>query len=219
MKNSIGVIVFIFVVLLAVTYLFLGGGEEDTQRPTRVAKRVKIDVPPPTIIPDITESTESFGQEEKQNSIVDTSINEPNQKVVIPKIVDNTFQVVEAPVKTPVKREEKQYPQEHIVSSRTPQMLVTSKPESDTEALWAVNVVSLRSKSDAKNLTDKLKSDAYNAYLTEFDKDNTHWYRVRVGFFSEKQKAEKVGQDISSTYIFKNYWVVKPSKKEILANR
>lgn len=219
MKNSIGVIVFILVVAVAVAYLFLGGGEEDIQRPTRIAKRVKIEVPPPAIIPDKTESTEPFGQKEKERSFFDSSMNEPKQEVVIPKIKDNTFQVEEKPVKKPVKREEKQAPQEQIISSKTPQMLVTSMPESNTETPWVVNIVSLRSRSDAKNFTDKLKSDSYNAYLTEFDKDNTRWYRVRVGFFSEKQKAEKVGQDISSTYIFKNYWVVKPSKKEILANR
>ena len=219
MKNSIGIIAFIIVVLLAVAYLFLGGGEEGIQRPTRIAKRVKIEVPPPAIIPDITESTESFEQKEKKSLIVDSPINEPKQEAVIPKIEDNTFQVEERPAKEPVKREEKQAPQEKIISSRTPQMLVTSVPESNTETLWVVNIVSLRSRSDAKNLIDKLKSDSYNAYLTEFDKDNTRWYRIRVGFFSEKQKAEKMGQDISNSYRLGNYWVVKPSKKEILANR
>jgi DedD protein len=219
MKNSIGIIAFIIVVLLAVAYLFLGSREEGIQRPTRIAKRVKIEVPPPAIIPDITESTESFEQKEKKKSSIDSSINEPKKEEVIPKIEDNRFQEEKKPVKKPDEKEVKQATQKQIISSRTPQMLVAPLPESNTETLWVVNIVSLRSRSDAKNLIDKLKSDSYNAYLTEFDKDNTRWYRVRVGFFSEKQKAEKMGQDISNSYRLGNYWVVKPSKKEILANR
>ena len=97
-------------------------------------------------------------------------------------------------------------------------MLAASDPASKTKNIWAVNVVSVRSKSDASKFFDKL-SGAYNVYLTEFDKDSTHWYRVRIGFFPDKQKAEKAGQDILKKYLLKNYWVVKPSSKEILANR
>ena len=98
-------------------------------------------------------------------------------------------------------------------------MLAASNPESKMKNLWAVNVVSVRSKSDASNFIDRLKNGSYNAYITEFDKDNTHWFRVRIGFFPGKQKAEIAGQDILKRYSFKNYWVVKPAKKEILANR
>ena len=78
--------------------------------------------------------------------------------------------------------------------------LVASNPGSKAEDLWAVNVVSVRSKSDASNFIDKLKSGAYNTYLTEFDKDSTHWYRVRIGFFPDKQKAEIAGQDMLKRY-------------------
>lgn len=98
-------------------------------------------------------------------------------------------------------------------------MIAASNPESKTKKLWAVNIVSVRSKSDANNFIDKMKNGSYKAYITEFDKDSTHWYRVRIGFFPDKQKAEIAGQDILKRYSFKNYWVVKPSKKEILANR
>ena len=98
-------------------------------------------------------------------------------------------------------------------------MLAASNPESKTKNLWAVNVVSVRSKSDARNFIDKLKSGDYNAYITEFDKDNTHWYRVRIGFFPDQKKAEIADQDISKKYLFENSWVVKPSRKEILANK
>lgn len=98
-------------------------------------------------------------------------------------------------------------------------MLAASNPGSKTKNLWAVNVVSVRSKSDAGNFIDKLKNGSYKAYITEFDKDNTHWYRVRIGFFPDKQKAEMTGRDILKKYQFKKYWVVKPSNREILANR
>ncbi len=221
MKNSIGVIVFILVVAVAVAYLFLEGGEDNIQGPTRIVKRVKIDVPPPTIInPDETESSESFVMEENEELIIEESINDPKPNVVFQKNVDNIFQVEDKPVKEPVKRVEKQAPpQKQIIASKTPQMLITSAPKNKAETLWVVNVVSVRSRNDANNFIDKLKGDHYNAYLTTFDKDTTHWYRVRVGFFAEKQKAEKVGQDISNRYRLDNYWIVKPSKKEILANR
>jgi cell division septation protein DedD len=221
MKNSIGVIVFIFVVLLAAAYLFLGGGEEDIQRPTRIAKRVKIDVPPPTIInPDDTKSSGSFLMKKNEELIIEESINDPQPEVVFQKIEDNTFQVEDTPVKDPVKRAEKMAPtQKQIIASKTPKMLVTTAPKNKAETFWVVNVVSVRSRNDANNFIDKLKGDSYNVYLTTFDKDSTHWYRVRVGFFAEKQKAEKVGQDISNRYRLDNYWIVKPSKKEISANR
>ncbi len=221
MKNSMGVIVFILVVAVAVAYLFLEGGEDNIQRPTRIVKRVKIDVPPPTIInPDETESSESFVMEENEELIIEESISNPKPDVVFQKKEDNTFQVEDKPVKEPVKRVEKEAPpQKQIIASKTPQMLITPAPEKKAETLWVVNVVSVLSRKDANNFIDKLKGDSYNAYLTTFDKDATHWYRVRVGFFAEKKKAEKVGQDISSRYQLDNYWVVKPSKKEISANR
>ncbi len=97
-------------------------------------------------------------------------------------------------------------------------MLETSASKNKAETLWVVNVVSERSINDANNIIDKLKGDSYKVYITEFDKNTTRWYRVRVGFFAEKKKAEKVGQDISNKYRLDNYWIVKPSKKEILAN-
>ncbi len=98
-------------------------------------------------------------------------------------------------------------------------MLAASNPERKTQNFWAVNIVSVRTESEASSFIDKLKNETYNAYVTEFDKDNTHWYRVRIGFFPDKQKAKIAGQDILKRYQFKKYWVVKPSNKEILANR
>lgn len=221
MKISIGVIVFIFVVLLTGAYLFFGGGEEDIQRPTRIAKRVKIDVPPPTIInPDETKSSKYFVMEENAELIIEESINDLKPEVVFQKKEDPTFQVEDKPIKDPVKREEKEtLPQKQIIASKTPEMLVTSAPKNKTETFWVVNVVSVRSRKDANNFVDKLKGNSYNAYLTTFDKDTTHWYRVRVGFFADKQKAEKIGRDISSRYQFDDYWIVKPSRTEISANR
>ena len=221
MKNSIGVIVFILVVAIAVAYLFLQGGEENIQRPTRIAKRVKIDVPPPTMInPDDTESSESSVMEEKEELIVEESITDSKPEVIFQKKEDKTVQVKDKPVKDLVKIEQKETPpQKQVMASKTPQKVVTSAPENEAETLWAVNVVSVRSRNDANNFLAKLKGDAYNVYLTEFDKDSTHWYRIRVGFFADKQKAEKVGQDISNKYHLDSYWVVNPSKKEISAYR
>ncbi len=221
MKNSMGVVVFILVAAVAIAYLFLEGGEENIQRPTRIVKRVKIDVPPPTIInPDETKSSDSIVMEENEELIIEESTRDPKPEVVFQKKEENTFQVEDKPVKKPVKRVEKKAPpQKQIIASKTPQKLVTASPKNKTETLWVVNVVSVRSRKDANNFVDKLKGYSYNAYLTTFDKDATHWYRVRVGFFADKQKAEKVGRDISSRYQFDNYWIVKPSKTEIAANR
>ncbi len=84
---------------------------------------------------------------------------------------------------------------------------------------WAVNVASFTRLSDARRLDRKLSSKGYNSYITEFTKGSTLYYRVRVGFYSTRDRASRTGKTIASTY--RNVgtpWVVKPGMEEVVSH-
>ena len=108
MKNSISIIIFILVAALAIAYLFFQGSEEEIQRPTRISKRVKIDVPPPTVInPDETASSDAFVIEENEELIIEETADDPKPEVVLQKKEESAFQMEVEPAEEPVKRAEK----------------------------------------------------------------------------------------------------------------
>lgn len=88
------------------------------------------------------------------------------------------------------------------------------------EKVWAVNVASFSKVVDALKLKDDLDASGYNAYVTRFDDGKKTWHRVRVGFYSSRDEAERAGDSISKKYTSVGEpWVVKPDSSEIRANR
>ncbi len=80
---------------------------------------------------------------------------------------------------------------------------------------WAIQVSACPCFTQAKDLTDKLKQKGISAYLTETIVKGGKWYRVRIGFYETKAKAEEVGRAIVKEFNIKDYWVISPAQEEI----
>ncbi len=80
---------------------------------------------------------------------------------------------------------------------------------------WAIHVASFNTSTAAKSFEKRLDRGGYNAYVTHFKKDGVDWYRVRVGFYSTREKARKNGVVIEKKYDKSGLWIVKPAKSEV----
>jgi cell division septation protein DedD len=83
---------------------------------------------------------------------------------------------------------------------------------------WVVNVASFSTPSEAAGFASILREAGFNAYLTEFTKDGKKWHRVRVGFFSTRQEAQKASKAIATKHRVKSPWVAKAAREEIIKN-
>ncbi len=102
----------------------------------------------------------------------------------------------------------------------------TSDPYSEEDLLqkdlkdqWAINFYSFPKKDDAISLLNKIKVDRYKVYITESNHLSKLWYRVRVGFFPTREEAKKMAGSLSKTYSLNSFWLVKPSRDEILNHK
>ncbi|MBI5344076.1 MAG: SPOR domain-containing protein [Deltaproteobacteria bacterium] len=80
---------------------------------------------------------------------------------------------------------------------------------------WAVNAASFKEGKEAGALRARLRSSRYNAYVTEFTKDNVRWHRVRVGFYRTSKEAKSAAKTIGRKFKVKSAWVIKPSREEV----
>lgn len=123
------------------------------------------------------------------------------------------------PVKPPVKVAKAPEPTPAPAAApapapKKPAPVSTSKPKAaSSEGNWIVNVASFTENAPATALKKKLIKGGHFAYNTEFMKDGTQWYRVRVGFFSSKEVAQKSANRIKSNYSHTG-WITKASDKE-----
>lgn len=193
----IGLAAFLLITIFLGVYLFRKG-EQQVYRPKRIAKRVKIELPPPSLEADREQISSRVEIEQAPQVPVEPEKSE--EKPIIKKKAVTTS--------VAVSREKEKKPK--IVSKivRTP---VSVKN-------WVVNVVSTPSKSDAAKFLERLRKGGYQGYITEFNYKNKLWYRVRVGFYSSKKEAGRVGEKISNKYLLKSYWAVKASDSEIMAH-
>lgn len=83
---------------------------------------------------------------------------------------------------------------------------------------WAVGLASFKTLGEAQSVTASIKAMRHNAYITETVKDGRKWYRVRVGFYSTREEAEKIGATLSARFGFQSIWVVKPARDEAKAH-
>ncbi len=90
----------------------------------------------------------------------------------------------------------------------------TAKPKiASSQGNWVINVASFTEKAPANALKKKLTKGGHFAYNTEFMKDGTQWYRVRIGFYNSKEVAQKAANQIKSNYSHTG-WITKASDKE-----
>ncbi|MFQ5480876.1 MAG: SPOR domain-containing protein [Thermodesulfobacteriota bacterium] len=181
--------------------IFFGGCSSNVEEQSNVIaqKRVKIDI---------------------QEIVPDDEV--PGRQKAVAKRVDQVRSKADkdgAPaVKPPVKTASRAKAAKKTVrkKQRTVRKKASIKAASGT---WAVNVASFTKSADAMRLRKKLIASGRSAYITEFTKDGTFYYRVRVGFFTSRESAKRVGRAISRS--FKNTgdaWVVQPGKAEIASH-
>jgi len=62
------------------------------------------------------------------------------------------------------------------------------------------------------NVTPDSAFDKYRLYTSEFEKDGKSWYRLRLGFFTTKEAADKVHKILTKRY--PGSWITKVSEQE-----
>jgi hypothetical protein len=86
---------------------------------------------------------------------------------------------------------------------------------------YAVQVLTVSEKNlkYATELVKTLLGDGQYAYLYRRDFGGKSWYRIRAGFFPDREQARQAGEAIVSKYadkkLFKEYWVTLPSQREL----
>ena len=202
-KTIILLIVLVVIGGVAAYFLFFGDvGMAPFPEPEKIAKRIKIEAPPPT----------DAKEEAAKSPDVQTPAPEPVQ-------VSPVEQGAAKPVE--VKPEIKTAAKEVVPEKKEGVKKDKQKPVAGKKMayrLWAMHIASYVSKEEALSMVKRLKQDNYNAYMTEFDLKGKHWYRVRVGFYASDREAKAIGQKISGSYSISGIWTVKPNKKEIMSH-
>ncbi|MFQ5427720.1 MAG: SPOR domain-containing protein [Thermodesulfobacteriota bacterium] len=187
-------------ILGTVASFFFGGCTKAEEQQTRViaSKRVTIDVQ----------------QETVPDEVVVASIerDKPHETPAVKKIEVKKKSAAKAVKKAPAKKAPRA-----VVKQKRPQQ--KKKALKTITNSWAINVASFKNLPEAKRLKKRLTNSGRSAYITEFTKGNTLYYRVRVGFFASRSSASREGRAISSE--FKNTgsaWVVQPGMSEIVTH-
>lgn len=89
----------------------------------------------------------------------------------------------------------------------------TAKPKSGE--VWAVNALSTQDGVKARELLDELMKLPYHVYAYQKEIKGRNWYRIRIGFFSSRDEADKVGVDLARRYNLPPPWIVRPGKQEL----
>ena len=74
---------------------------------------------------------------------------------------------------------------------------------------WVVNVLSSPTAEEIIQTTDRLIKNGYPAYITQTHINGKKYQRLRVGFFTTKKEADKIGRNIMSKLKLKAFWSVK----------
>lgn len=188
------------------------GGEENNV----VSKRVKIELPekklPTEAVPDKVSraEAETGTMSAKKESSPNADSGDVTQSSVSKK-ESSAKQPMPDVAREPLKSETRV----ETRSAKTKETTVAAA-ELATKNAWAINVASFTTEKSALNLRERLRKAGYNAYTTEFLKNGKTWYRVRVGFFSTKEKAMVNGKKIEISFDTTSPWIVKPAKEEVI---
>jgi hypothetical protein len=84
------------------------------------------------------------------------------------------------------------------------------------EDRWIVQVAAVRTQKEAMAFKEKLMASGFPAYSGSAMVKKEEWIRVRVGFFKNKDEAQKAGEEIRERCYFKGpYWITRVSQKEM----
>jgi len=81
---------------------------------------------------------------------------------------------------------------------------------------WVVHVVSVKTIEQAMIYKERLMAVGFPAYSIRAKVKGEDWVRVRVGFFNNREEAQKAAPEINEKFILKGpYWITKVLKKEM----
>ena len=91
---------------------------------------------------------------------------------------------------------------------------VQNNLEERDKGRWAVNVLSSPLKKEVVPVVVKLIRADFPVYITRANVNGTDYMRVRVGFFTDKTKADSEGKRLMEVLKFTDFWVMKAREKE-----
>jgi hypothetical protein len=97
-----------------------------------------------------------------------------------------------------------------IVSSLKVQENLTKGPKD----YWIINVLSAREEEVIAPHAIKLIRSGYPAYITTADIDGKEWMRLRVGFYGQKEVADREGKKLMEILGFTDIWTTKVGDME-----
>ncbi|HJX34488.1 MAG TPA: hypothetical protein VJ373_04860 [Desulfatiglandales bacterium] len=92
-----------------------------------------------------------------------------------------------------------------IVSSLEVQENLTKSPKD----YWIINVISAREEEVIVPHTIKLIRSGYPVYITTADINGKEWMRLRVGFYGQKEGADREGKKLMEILGFTDIWTTK----------
>jgi cell division protein FtsN len=114
--------------------------------------------------------------------------------------------------KEEVTQEEKVAQNEKAISGEE----VPKKEEVTRKENWVVHVASVKTIEQAMIHKERLMAAGFPAYSIRTKVRGEDWIRVRVGFFNNREEAQKAGNEVEKKLIAKEpYWITKVSKKEM----
>jgi hypothetical protein len=92
-----------------------------------------------------------------------------------------------------------------IVSSLEVQENLTKSPKD----YWIINVISAQEEEVIVPHVIKLIKSGYPVYITTTDIKGKEWMRLRVGFYGQKEDADREGEKLMEILGFKDIWTTK----------
>ncbi len=89
------------------------------------------------------------------------------------------------------------------------------KPAPVKSETWVINALSTQDGEKARAIMDEMMKLPYRVYAYQKEIKGRNWYRIRVGFFSSREEAEKAGLKIAETFKLPPPWIVKPGRSEL----
>ena len=88
----------------------------------------------------------------------------------------------------------------------------TTNDRKHLNGLYAINLASSLDPFNDKNVGHDPLFDSYRLYTSSFEKDGRQWYRLRVGFFTDKKTAGRILESLSTRY--PGCWIARVTARE-----
>ena len=195
---------------------------EDPKKETTMKKEVAFKDENPKDVADISEKHTTVDEEKKGYYIVKKGENL--------KDISEKPDIMADPLKWPVlfrlnlDEFEKLKISENIPYTRLPEgiKLKFYTPEEQKNLLksrennyWVINVLSAKSDEKIVPITLKLIESGYPAYIYQVKIKGEDWIRLRVGFFNNKDEANKEGNKIMNLLKITDIWTTKVDDAEL----